>query len=121
MDQRTSHWEMLKNSFLGIFQLGLQRSEFAAASASQRITSLFALGQPYSEQETLMLINRMLKNSFPAFFNSVGPSSQALAASMPQGPSGAGFRERREVLQEISASLTTLVSGHPPNSLHVLR
>jgi hypothetical protein len=46
--------EMLQNSCHGILQLGLQRSEFAAASASQGLTSLLALGRPGSKQETLI-------------------------------------------------------------------
>jgi hypothetical protein len=46
--------EMLKNSLHGIFQLGSSRSEFATASANQRLTSLFALGHPCPKQEALI-------------------------------------------------------------------
>jgi hypothetical protein len=45
---------MLKNSLLGIFQLGSSLSEFATASSNQRITSLFALGHPCPKQEALI-------------------------------------------------------------------
>jgi hypothetical protein len=46
--------EMLKNSLHGIFQLGSSRSEFATASANQRLTSLLALGHPCPNQEALI-------------------------------------------------------------------